>query len=342
MTAANGELADGGLRITSGPNTGSFGFWQSPAFVVPGSSMAALADADTRILDQAAGFWTTTFTVSTDQTDATQVPTIRLRTTTMDASQSDVLAIESVGDAAFSPSATSPREYSMAWRAAEGNPMFQLQFDLVNFNGFGAEGSWIRLDRVTVGPLDEAFLSNSRVDASYDFATGTQGWSFRTVNAPGFIAPSGSHGNGALNLTSVPFSNPGETQFGWWNGPETLDAGGLLAEPGRLYWAEFTVSTDQTDANVVPSFRMRLNGSSFRAGRLTQASSNFDGRAQAGSLNVPTAGNPRTYYVILPVGALSNEVLFPSFDLLTTEADGDAAGATVSLDSIVIRSSTLP
>jgi hypothetical protein len=334
----NGFFSPGFLNTRAATDSGYFAFWESPAFMLPGSSMSALADGDTITIEggDPYGFYATTFTLVSDQTDPTQVPTIRLRNTTMDAAQSDVVAIESVADASTSPTASSPQSYTLIWRTAATAPLFKLQYDLLNFNQFGATGSVVSLDRVTVQAVDSAALASPTLEASFSFNESAEGWTYRTGDPSIFEAPIGTYTDGGLAITSVPFTTYSQ-QFGWWNAPEA-GASNVVLQAGRLYWAEFTVTSTSTDANSVPSGRLRLNTGDFKVARLTQFASNFMEPYQSSAQNVPTAGNPKTYYVVFPPALATGQTLVPSFDLLSTSSDSDSTNATISLDSLTIYS----
>jgi hypothetical protein len=280
-----------------------------------------------------ASFW-----VTSDQASAADVPTFRLRATTTDASQSDLLAVESTGDGAYSPTTGNTRRYDLYYTTAPGNPTIQYAFDLLNFNQSGAATGTVRLDRVVVQPASTDVSGTPRTEATFSFAGGAEGFDFRTIAGTQFVAPTGAATDGGLRITPSQFPVGGSTvQFGWWNGPESSAAGtAVTLEAGRLYYGVFTVSSTATEPNGVPSFRLRFNETGYQAGSLMQVSSNFAGVGTA--LNVPIQGDPRTYRVFFPGDAAAGRTLFPSFDLLTTVADQDNLNVAVQLDNLIIYS----
>jgi subtilisin-like proprotein convertase family protein len=323
LGSENGQYTSGTLRIRSGNGTGDFGFWESQELSLPSLPVRG----------EAMPLYRATYLVSTDQASAADVPTIRLRATAPNAAQADVLAIESVGNGEYSPTSGAYRSYDLLFTAAKGMNGVRLAFDLLNYDGFGAPGSSIILDRVT---LSSPFYTNAGTLLA-EWTDFTTGWDYRTL-ASGFVSPTGALVDGKPTITSVPFPTGGPTvQFGWWNGPETAAGGAIAVDPDMMYWVEATLRTNATNANDIPSFRIRINETGFRAAKLIQVASNYDeALGEKGAQNVPPVGSVATYRMFLPAGLPAGGVLFPSFDLLTTSEDNDAAGITVTLERLRI------
>jgi hypothetical protein len=333
LTAENGyyeAAGNGGLVIRSVTNQGNFGFWQSPALLA-GASSGSWSGRQ---------FFTSEWTVSSDQASGADVPTIRLRATTVNASQADLVAIESVGDGSESPTAS--RTYRMDWLGAHGNPPFQLQFDLLNYDAFGAATGAIKLEHATCFPAAAPLVGEARLERDYStFGTGTPWESFRSFNyftgpASSFLQPAANTipnadgTRGQLWIEAVPYGETGpQQQFGWWNGPETVEQGAITVEAGRRYFAVFGVEGNSSDPensnrNDTPSFRLRLNETRFKVARLTQVSSNWDeALGESFAQNAPGPNQGLLYMVVFPAGMAEGSVLFTSFDLLTTRADND-------------------
>lgn len=320
-----GTSPEGTLNIRTGNQSFSFGFWESPLMDLDSSNGSALADPNQ--------VYRAIFSLRSDQIVSADTPTARLRVTAEDASQADVLVVESTGAARYSPTAFAPRDYSLYFTLAEGAPRVRFAMDLLNVNN-GAPGSSLRLDRLSVESVNAFAMQNDlRLEAGYDFSNGTQGWEYRSISSAEFFAAPGGTLPGALTLSTA---GSGLTQYASWNGPENPNAGAVLVEPSRLYFGIFTVESSLLSPNDVPSFRMRFNESAFEAAQLTQASSNFFGSGPA--RNMPTAGNPKSYRVFFPSNAAVGRVLFPSFDLLSTTGDFDSQAATLQLNSVLIYS----
>lgn len=333
-THTPGAPPSGTLSITSVNNTNSFAFWQSPAI-------------DTNTVGGAARFNPTTyrarFAVTSDQASGADVPSIRFRAVTTDASRADVLAVESTGDGAYSPTAGGLRTYDMLFDEQQTRVPIQLAFDLLNFDGTGAPTATIALASVELSALSSTIFQNTREDARWVFGTSAPaGWEYRSVPSTQFDVPVGAvnETSGGLSITSVAFSDGVDAQFGWWNGPESAANGGVTIEADRIYYANFLVASDSPSADTVPSFRLRLNETGFQAATLQQASSNFAGGG--GAVYVPSNGDSRYYTVYFPANAANGRVLFPSFDLLSTRPDQDAAGVTNTLQEVSIYSFPIP
>jgi hypothetical protein len=269
---------------------------------------------------------------------------MRLRITNTEASQSDVLVAESVGDGAFSPTSAGIRRYDLFWQESADSAPVQLAFDLLNYDAFGAPNGVLSLFRVEAEAVPGPDTTAANLEASWPTemgAAGWSGWQFFTltgndsfVPAQGELVDSSSGVPSRLRLSGGDATIPaGKTLYGWWNGPE---GSGLNIAAGRQYWVEFDVTTDATDRNSVPSFRMRLNETSFRAASLTQAASNFSGKL--GARNVPAQGETLTYRVFFPADASVGQTLVPSFDILMTADNQDSTSANVFLTGVRVYS----
>lgn len=333
FTNTTGAPPAGSLNIRSNGSTNSFGFWQSPVLTF---NDAVRGDSPRF---RRASFW-----ASTDQANGADVPTMRLRITNTEASQSDVLVAESVGDGSFSPTSAGIRRYDLLWQDSGDAAPVQAAFDLLNYDNFGAPNGVLSLFRVEVEAAAAPDTAAATLEASWPTelsAAGWSGWQFFTltgndsfVPAEGELLDSFSGAASRLRIGGGGAEIPANrTLYGWWNGPA---GSGLNIAEGRQYWVEFDVTTDATDRNTVPSFRMRLNESSFRAASLTQAASNFAGKS--GAQNVPVQGEFRTYRVFFPAGAPVGETLVPSFDLLMTADNFDSTSANLFLTGVRVYS----
>jgi hypothetical protein len=299
------------LKIVSMTNTNCFGYWQSPS------------DA---LAVESGYLYRARFNVSTDLTDQSAVPQIRLRANSSNLQQSDYLTVESSGGGGASP-VPSGTDYDLYFVPPASAAFTMLSFDLLNFNPGDAAIAELALDTVLVErfPLDE--LSTPSVVQDYTFDLSADGWT--TGGAPiVFTMPNASHADGALLLQATTNSNA----FGYWQS----DAADVTIEADRLYRGTFEVRTDVTDRSLVPQMRLRFNSANLQASRTLGIDSSGDGASSPGTTNT-------TYdqlYFLPPANSVG-EGLIASFDLLNFNP-ADAASASLILDQATIESLAPP
>ncbi|MCB2154477.1 SUMF1/EgtB/PvdO family nonheme iron enzyme [bacterium] len=299
----------GTLNMTAVPSSSLVGIWESPAFEIAESNATLRDSSSIRLtVDRADGstIFKASCRVLSDQNDASVIPTFRIRMTTQNAQQSDVLVVESNAGGAYSPRQIGSY-YDLYFSPPATSSIFELYFDMLNFYPEDSNTATLKLDRVSIAPLSDSSLSQSRVERVYDFANGTDGW--QHFDIPGlFDSPEFSYDSDGQRLAVSP-SDSNEYQFGFWG--SSLDPeNNVLIEPGRMYYGIFTVASDYEDPQMAPSFRLRMNESLFRAGRYTVVSPT--GQA----LNTPTLGESRQYTVYFPPNLGVGESLVESFDML--------------------------
>jgi hypothetical protein len=133
----------GQLVLTTQNNTNTFGFWQNdPADITAASDRLYRAS----------------FSITTDVTDQTTVPEIRMRFNTDDLQGSAVLNIISTGDGGNSPT-TTPTSYPLYFYP-ENLPGVGLilALDVLNFDPGDAANASIMLDSVHVDTITGALL----------------------------------------------------------------------------------------------------------------------------------------------------------------------------------------
>lgn len=274
------------------------------------------------------------FNIIGDAADRDSVPEIRLRTTAENSQQTDLAVISSNSPGGISPFAGGASTAALYFKPSAGSPDFRLQFDMLNFAARGdSADAMVGLDGVSICNFTPLDISAAITEAEFTFDSSDEGWtttSYVDLQAPNFTYNSA---NGSLDLKSVPSGD--NTVFGYWGSFES----GVQLHPvaGRLYFAEFTVESDQVNAALVPSFRVRINESGFRVAQYLQAASTGT------SFNSPTIGNPKTYTVFFPPNVITDDAfLIYSFDILTKDSEGDSTVATLSLTNLLIRSIAIP
>lgn len=335
-THSAGSEPGGSLNIRSA-GTGSFGFWESPyiELLAPGQSPSTgnigILKPTRNFLDRP--FWKLKATVGSDSTNRSTNPSLRIRTLARDVSEADVFAAEPVGSSDNSPRAGEDRTYTFYFESPSHDPGFRVAMDLLNSPGLASSVSELRLTRLEIESESTASAPPLTEHSAWTFDGGSDGWQFLVPSATDFTLPTGSATGGELGIQPSAFAGGQPTQqFGWWNGPE---AGATSLQADRLYWAEFTVRSSSNDPNIVPSFRMRLNELGFQSASLKQVSSNFLG---AGPAATPPTTSPRVYRVFFPPNSANGRGMFPSFDLLTVQAEGDSTGVGLFVEEVRIFS----
>ncbi|MCB2153644.1 formylglycine-generating enzyme family protein [bacterium] len=304
------EWGDPGvLGMTATNNEDLVGIWHSPPFEFYAANDGPTLN-DTILLQIPKVDGTRIFQVSgrilTNEADPTLVPEVRLRQTALNSQHSDLLSVFSYYDGAYSPTPQG-KEYTLYFIPPKTSRVFNCEFDLLGFIPEDSPSAQVMLDWMEVRVAPDNLLHEARLERSYDFTTGTNGWQFYTLEGT-FDPASGTYDSDNSRLGIKPADNP-NFQFGFWSSTTDPD-NNVYIEPGRLYYANFQVGSDIEDPDLVPTFRLRLNTSLFRACQLTTVAST--GTAE----NSPTPGHSRLYTVFLSPGIGVGQYLLSSFDLL--------------------------
>jgi hypothetical protein len=299
------------LKIISRTNTNCFGYWKSP---------------DGAVGVEAGYLYRARFNVSTNLTDQSLVPQIRLRANSSNLQQSDYITIESSGDGGASPT-SSGTEYDLYFVPPANDTFLTLAFDLLNFNPLDSASAELALDSVIVNRFELSSLPTASTVQTYEFSTYAQGWT--TGGSPiVFTMPTTSHTNGALQLQAT---NNTDT-FGYW---QSASADVTVAS-GLLYRGTFEIRTDVTDQSLVPQMRLRFNTANLQASRTLGIESTGDG---ANSPGVTNTTYDNLYF--LPPANSAGEGLIVSFDMLNFDPN-DAANGSIILDSATIETLSPP
>jgi hypothetical protein len=299
------------LKIFSMTNTNCFGYWQSPSDAV-GVESGYLYRAR--------------FSVSTNVTDQSLVPQIRLRVNSSNLQQSDYLTIESSGGGGASP-VPSGTDYDLYFVPPASATTTMLSFDLLNFNPGDAATAELALDSVAVGRFRLDELTTPTVVQDYTFDLSTDGWT--TGGAPVvFTPPIFGYAAGALELRAETNTNT----FGYWQS----DAADVTIQADRLYRGTFEIRTDVTERSLVPQMRLRFNIANLQASRTLGIDSSGDG---ANSPSTTNTTYDQLYFV--PPATSVGEGLIASFDLLNFDP-GDAANASLILDRVRVETLSIP
>ncbi len=321
---ATGFHGDGALNIMTTSNTNSYSFWESPQFVIGGSSRITGAAPDDDRLFRA------NWLIGSDVADIRLAPTVRMRASTASFQQSSVLVASSTGDAVFSPR-VGEREYHQFFNQPENEDEFILDFEVLNFDPTDAPEAVISLDFVSLEKISLAGFGEERDELTRDFSMGDFGWTFRDTTL--LTSPNSRATTAGLSLSGATGKNADTTTFGFWGSPEAEQ--GVVFEGGRLYHFTFDVATnaDPSQQTEVPAFRLRMNDSSLNASAYTNIESTGTDPL------VPLDGSPRTYHVWFEAPeVLDGETAFLSFDYIYSDTSDNDSGIEVTLQNLSVTS----
>lgn len=292
-----------GLTITPQDNTYSFGFWNSPA--------------TSGFTYQTNCYYSVQAFLTSDLTDSSVVPVIRLRVNSADAKQADVYVITSTGLGESSPAGFEIYQfYFVPSQDVIGQEMV-IAFDVLNFDSNDAVSPTLGLISAQIErhPIED--LGTGTVLRTYSFDDSAENWAFAgTVGT--FSAPLSNTGfSGLLDLTSTTNMNT----FGYWASPTT----DITIEDYTLYRAQFTVGTDISAGTQAPIVRLRLYSANNQVAQCLQKQA-----------FTPMFSND---YVILfkPHSTVAGQGLGVAFDILNFDPLADPQGR-ISLDSVTITS----
>lgn len=308
----------GRLDITATDNTNTFGFWGSPSLsLVTPASASSLYKAD--------------FVVSRNTVSQSDVPAFRLRTSSADFSQSDVMVVSSTGNGNLSPVEIG-KAYRHLFTLPAGTSTFRAFFDMLNFDPTDSATGRISLESIILAPVDPAKLTNPTLVRQFLLSSSTAGWS--PVTAPPFTAPVFSVDARGLTIASN-FTGSGAppATIGFWTNETDVT---LTAN--KVYRASFTVSSRTEGStsvrkDLVPAFRLRANDSSFKLSNYVNIESISE------SSRVPTFLVSQTYDVWFQApGEVGSNSLFLAFDYLLVPESNNDPRISVTLESVIITS----
>lgn len=331
FSAPIGSFRSGELFITATSSVNNFGFFTSPAFRAGAWQGEGDIPLNGGTGDNSLYRLTYTLSSSVPASNASSVPTVRLRTSTTDFQRGDVVVISSVGTAPLSPT-QSKRTYRLFSSLPANSSQYRAHLDMLNVDLDNSPSATIFMDRVVVDALAVSNLAGQRFERFWDFANNANGWTQTpvaglgsaqfTVTADGLgIGPSVSSG----------------TTFAFWQSPSPAAGGAINLASDRLYRARFRVATNSNTPETLPAFRLRMNDETLNY----SAYVNVESTSSASEL--PTAGSPREYQLFFEGRSEieASRLLF-AFDYLMVQGSGNDANASVSLQSLTVDSFSKP
>lgn len=322
-TGAHEAATSGSLSITIADNENVFAFWESPMFEL-GDGLTVGRSTATRLETKGTAapseiLYRTDFFVRSTVDRAADAPTVRLRSSTADYSQSSVLVMTSLGAGELSP-VESPRLYTQYFMQPRGQSQFRLNFEVLNFDAVNTGDATVYLDSADIRYFSEAELGQAARELEIDLATGENG--FAQYSAPPIEAPAifsaDEEGLSIAGVTATRREAATPTLFGTWaaNFPAQQFSGSLF----RLT-AVVASNAPAEQRDRVPAFRIRVNDRSFKYAVYLNIDSN------SSSPNIPVEGVPGQYdlWFALPAEVLSNDLVI-SFDYVySADSDHDPA-----------------
>ena len=310
-------LTSGGLVLRSKGNN-CFGYWQTVRGWIPRIDNSLYA---------------VTFTAASNQENPADAPSMRLRVNSDSNQQSDMVVINTLGDAGLAPTqeGTSYRMFFEPLDSGEVRPAsvdrLNVAFDLLNFDKRDNPEAEVALKSLTVDAIPLSKIGEGTVLKTWDFADGEQGWHSGGALGTYIVAGASLTGNG-LELRA----KDQKGVFGWWSSPN----GGFLApDAGSLLRVTFNVVGNQTDSSLVSQLRVRLHAEDGQIAVVKAIESKTDGA------NSPTIAGAsyRLYFQVPP--ALAGKGLIASFDLLGFDAK-DAEDNALTLQGVAIEQIPAP
>lgn len=329
FTAPGSGVGSSSLYIQTADNANTFGIWTSPIVTLN-------VPAATREVGK---LFQVEYRMTTDVSSSPLVPTVRVRTNSLDYQRSDVLVATSQGDGSFSPGTTSTA-YKMYFNrddAPSSTANFKLNFDVLNFDTTDASNARIDLEYAAIRGItgDETTLGTGTPVANFDFAGGaTNGFTSRTAEPAIAAASFSTSADGLVISGGAAREDEGYNVviFGFWGleTPVTLGA-------NKLYRVDWTVGSTATDPTTNPAFRLRVNDGSLKFSQYV----NIESTGYAD--NTPTVGNDKVYslWVLTPDAIAGNTWTF-SFDYLFVPGNGNDASIPVTLKNLDVTEFTAP
>ena len=293
-------------------NNNTFGYWYSSGDAVP-IRRGAVYKAE--------------FSITSDQDDISQVPTIRIRINSQNEQHSDVAAINSLGDAAVSPG-TGGRIYTHYFAIPdseiclpETEDDLYVSFDLVNFDESDAADATVTLDWIEINAVSKSSMTEGEEVADNDISVEDYGWETQFTDE--FTPPAALQAPG-VNALALKAANNTDT-YGSWISAESVAA----IQGGTVYHVSWEIYSDRADASDVPGIRFRASDADNRLISQKCIFSNAEGD------NSPDAmGRFYTLFFVAPA-ELHGAGLNLAFDLVNFDGS-DAPDATVGLRNVTV------
>ncbi len=301
------------LDIVTNGNENSFGFWEN----------VSVFDTHTTGTET---LFCARWTIQSDLEDLSTAPVVRLRTSTEDFAQSNVMVVTSSGNGNYSPPFEG-REYVQYFTLPEEDDPFRTSFDILNFDPNDTVFSRMSLSEIVIESTAKPTEGTQEFTFNFE-ASGDLGFTdqpetpvlqkpdtFTDVTGEGLaISHRGAVGEGAI--------------FGYWGATTSQ-----FIQGNTLYRITWTVGSNASDedASRLPAIRLRMNDSSFKFSSLINIES------VEGS-DLPSLGESKVYeqWIRTPAEIAGTNFVF-AFDYLYTNAADNPALKIILKDLTVTR-----
>jgi parallel beta-helix repeat protein len=308
--AANGLLS---LKSTS---SYSYGYWESPFGYIP---------VFENILYK--GTWK----ISTDVTDQSKVPGMRLRFNEQDFQMSAEMLVNSNLNGEASPTPEG-KIYEMYYRPLQGSSYksekanrILCAFDLVNLTTDDQADGGLFLDELTIEWKDiSAIKDNFTTETIFNFTIDKEGWGMHSAK-PVFEEPVD-----VSNPTYLGLQSSGSNTYGYMESPPQS------VSSDKLYRTRFYVATDTTPRSEVPMLRIRINSLINHTSFSVKVDSNLDGDSSP----INTEWSVYEIYYTFPKSVESDGV-FLAYDIINLNPADNPSGS-LYVDRVEVHSVDLP
>jgi all-beta uncharacterized protein len=321
----------GHLFLEAVDNTNTYGFWKSP-LLEPSEPESPTSP--------------TLYQVDYEVTSnvlSTNVPTFRMRHSTKNFALSTVQVATSAGSGSFSPSEAG-KDYRQYFELLpEEVDRFHSFFEILSFDPNQAVApATLRLENISIIPIKPYtdYLSDLRSEGKYVLANETTAAQWNAIPSGATIDPEFIRSGRGLEIgAGIPTGSSEIAVVGFWTFNSDID----LVED-RLYEVKFTVGARTKNGlpvrkELVPTFRLRLNDSTFKS----SAYLNVDSRKEVDRYGfeldpvVPTFSQSQEYTVWFKAPAeLNGKMMLMAFDLIYTL--GDDPETNLILEQVEVNS----
>ncbi len=350
------SVNNGYLKITATNNLNNFGAWESPEVLVPSGLQLKDEKGFPPLIFPDLFQMTTRFTSDVDAREDT--PNFRMRTFYPSFHQSSVMTVESVGNADYCPPGPFlplknddhdkglqidlfGKIYNHYFYSARGSDTFKYAFDLLNFGATDQADGGLSLDYLAVNRMQESDIQF--IQETFDCTNTTDQEKFTDFNALGvdspvrFRGPQGMSLFGRLQLMPLKHEAKGGTLPPWIFGGYTTTFQDPIVE-NTTYRLEVTIASSTTEATTgaLPTFRIRVNDSSFKASWYL----NVDSVGE--NVTLPSQEGDATYRLYFtPRPELAGNDLIFSLDYLWVNGDGNSISKAILLKEVRLLTTSL-
>ncbi len=271
------------------------------------------------------------YTLHSSSTDASVVPSFRLRLNREDYKMASTYVVHSTGDGSFSPT-TDNKSYDVYFNPFQGPGVQEsavggliASFDITHFEWSDDAQVDVYMDEIEIDRLPLSFLDGEFDNpVEYTFESDEEGWV--TETSPQYDAPLFSYFNGSLTMQAQNNTNT----FGYWCSPT------LAVVDDRVYRMRCLVGSNAAQPTESPDFRIRLTALDYQSAAGIGVYSSGDGEC------APSSGVEAVYTLYYkPAPGTSSSGMVATFDMLNFSYENNPTGL-LYLDNVIVDSAQEP